>query len=204
MFGHDQQIELGAADPGILDLRGNGMPTASAPDRQRRHRCIPAAGDDQIGPGRVNARTVSPAARNGKSQSCGGRQTQGKRIPRRFSMKGNPAASARPSAWLAIPALPSCKTQATGDGRFGTSSERRVSVGAAEAIAPVYANGLWTARMPLGYTMTVSAQVGLWPGKSESPSAKGDGDDLIGFGAARGGNFDAVTLTLTDQRARER
>ena len=30
-------------------------------------------------------------------------------------MKEKPAASARPSAWLAIPALPSCKTQVTGD-----------------------------------------------------------------------------------------
>ena len=30
-------------------------------------------------------------------------------------MKEKPVASAKPSAWLAIPALPSCKTHVTGD-----------------------------------------------------------------------------------------
>jgi hypothetical protein len=60
VFGHNHKIEFGAADPGILDLRGNGMPTAGAPNRQRRHRCIPAARDDQIGPRRSQVRTGIP------------------------------------------------------------------------------------------------------------------------------------------------
>ena len=28
VLGHDQQVELGSADPGILDLRGDGIPAA--------------------------------------------------------------------------------------------------------------------------------------------------------------------------------
>ena len=70
-------------------------------------------------------------------------------------MNGSPVASARPSAWLAIPALPSYKTQATGDRSPGVSSNPGASVGATKGIASVYASLLHTARMPLDYAMTV-------------------------------------------------
>jgi hypothetical protein len=59
VFGHDYQIEFGMADLGVLDLRGNGMPTTGAPDCQRRHRCVSSASDHQIGPGWVQARTAA-------------------------------------------------------------------------------------------------------------------------------------------------
>src|SRR5262249_4754753 len=91
---------------------------------------------------------VSPIARNGKNQSCGGSHAQGKRIPRHFWIYGNPVASARPSAWLAIPALPSCKTQATGEQPLGASGDQGASVGATD-IASVYAKRFYAARLPL-------------------------------------------------------
>ena len=69
-------------------------------------------------------------------------------------MNGNPVGSARPSAWLAIPALPSRKAQAIGDGPLGASSKPGASVGATEAIASVYACRL--ARMPLGCMMRIA------------------------------------------------
>ena len=119
-------------------------------------------------------------------------------------MNGNPVASARPSAWLAIPALPSCKTQAIGDGLLAASNNPGASVGATEPITSVYANRFYTASMPLGNTMTGLAQVGLTPEKSQSPSAEGDGDDLIGFGTARGGDFNALPGSFADQRACQR
>jgi hypothetical protein len=75
-------------------------------------------------------------------------------------MNGSPVASARPSVWLAIPALPSCKTQATGDRSLGASCNPGASVGATKGIASVYASLLHTARMPLDYAMTVLPEVG--------------------------------------------
>src|ERR1700745_1903088 len=54
-------------------------------------------------------------------------------------------------------------------------------------------------RKPLLHSKYASGQydnwvspVGLTPEKSQSPSAEGDGDDLIGFGTARGGDFNAL------------
>jgi len=126
-------------------------------------------------------------------------------------MNGKPAGSARPSAWLTIPALPSRKAKAIGDGPLGASSKPGASVGATEAIASVYACRFYTARMPLGCMMTVLAQVGLSfrekqrkAEKSEAPSAEGDGDHLVGFRAARGGDLDALPGSFADQRARQR
>src|SRR5438067_2407434 len=55
-------------------------------------------------------------------------------MSRRFSMYENPTASARPSAWLAIPALPSCKTQTAGEGLLlvsnavGTAGIERIAM----------------------------------------------------------------------------
>ena len=118
-------------------------------------------------------------------------------------MNGNPVASARPSAWLAIPALPSCKTQAIGDGSLGVSSNMGASVGATEAIASVYASRLHAARMPLDHTMTISARADPFT-TAERVLTEGDSDDLIGFGTARGGDLDAVALALTNQRAGQR
>ena len=119
-------------------------------------------------------------------------------------MSGKPAGSARPSAWLATPALPSRKAKAIGDGPLGASSKPGASVGATEAIASVYACRFYTARMPLGCMLTVLAQVGLSLEKSEAPSAEGDGDYLVGFRAARGGDLDALPGSFADQRARQR
>jgi hypothetical protein len=65
-------------------------------------------------------------------------------------MNGNPVGSARPSAWLAIPALSSRKAQTIGDEPFGVWSKPGASVGATEAVASVYACRLNTARTPLG------------------------------------------------------
>ena len=87
-------------------------------------------------------------------------------------MNGNPVASARPSAWLAIPALPSCKTQAIGDRPPGASSNPGASVGATEAIASVYANRSYTARLPLDYTMTFLAQIGIHQRKANRHQPK--------------------------------
>src|SRR6516162_3512790 len=89
-------------------------------------------------------------------------------------MNGKPAGSARPSAWLATPALPSRKAKAIGDGPLGASSKPGASVGATEAIASVYACRFYTARMPLGCMLTVLAQVGLSLEKSREKQRKAE------------------------------
>jgi hypothetical protein len=119
-------------------------------------------------------------------------------------MNGNPVGWARPSTCLVIPVLPSRKAQAIGDGPLGASGKPGASVGKTKTIASVCACRLYTARMPLGYMMTVLARVGPPSEKSKSPSAEGDGDDLIGFRAARGGDLDTLPGSFADQRARQR
>jgi hypothetical protein len=53
VLGYDQQVELGATDPGVLDLRGHGVPAGDAPNRERWHCRISAASNYQIRPGRL-------------------------------------------------------------------------------------------------------------------------------------------------------
>ena len=62
---------------------------------------------------------VRPGASSGAGHSSGGRQVHGNRISSLFSTKAKPAASASPTAWLDIPALPSCNTQPNGSNPMG-------------------------------------------------------------------------------------
>src|SRR5215469_1860050 len=66
------------------------------------------------GQGGRNGRPPSLTAASGANHNCGGRYAHGARTERHFSIKPKPVASARPSDWLAIPALPSCSTQTSG------------------------------------------------------------------------------------------
>src|SRR5438067_774506 len=70
--------------------------------------------------------------------------------------------------------------------------------GAAKAVAPVQA----ATRLP-----TITAAEGLDPGLSRADNfelLEGDGDDLVGFVAARGRDLDAVALGLADKGPRQR
>ena len=107
VLGHDEQVEFAAPDARVLDLRGDRGAAAGAPDRQRRHRRVAAAGDDEVGPGRASGgrrrrwahraalATVAAAASPGQPDRRGAfRQTQS-RSPRPARAPGSPSPPCR-------------------------------------------------------------------------------------------------------------
>ena len=71
MLGHDQQVELGSADPGILDLRGDGIPAAGAQIASAGIAAFGPRAMTRSGEGGCKLAPVSPAAPNGANQRCG-------------------------------------------------------------------------------------------------------------------------------------
>src|SRR5204862_1611821 len=56
VLGNDKEVELATPDARILNLRRQGAPAARPADRQGRHRCVAAATDDEVWPGRRERR----------------------------------------------------------------------------------------------------------------------------------------------------
>src|SRR3954452_1498039 len=91
------------------------------------------------------------APRSGAIHSCGGSQAQGRRTLSGFSINANPVASARPSAWLAMPGLPSCSTHTVGAGALAAAASHGGGFGSAKeraTIAPVYGKRVDAASRP--------------------------------------------------------
>jgi hypothetical protein len=70
-LGHDQQVELGSADPGILDLRGDGIPAAGAQIASAGIAAFGPRAMTRSGQGGCKLAPVSPAVRNDADQRCG-------------------------------------------------------------------------------------------------------------------------------------
>ena len=203
VLGHDQPVEFRSPDPGILDLRGDGIPAAGAQIASAGIAAFGPRAMTRSGEGGCKLAPVSPAVRNGANQRCG--QTDPGEVDAEALLDEQEPARLGKTERLARHSRLAV-TQSPGDWRqaawgFG---QPEASVGRTETIASVCACRLYTARIPPGYMMTVLPQVGLSPEKSESPSAEGDGDDLIGFRAARGGDLGAFPGSFADQRARQR
>jgi hypothetical protein len=77
-------------------------------------------------------------AYRGKSHNCGGNMLHGGCTLSGFSTKGQPVASARPRAWLLIPGLPSCSTQAFGSAPPAAGRDQQTACAGREAINVVY------------------------------------------------------------------
>jgi len=105
--------------------------SAGAADRQRRHRAQPTAADNEVGPRRPQGAGLRDDCTEWREPQLAAAATPREREPRAvFSMKGKPVASARPSAWLAMPGLPSCRTHTTGaslarDSRYRITEAQR-------------------------------------------------------------------------------
>jgi len=172
MFGNNQQVERGMSRSGILDLRSDGMPRAGAPDRQRRHRGVAAATDNEIGPRRLQARAGSsnrperqePELRRQPSPwEADGEAFFDEREARRFGKTERLARHPR----LAVMQNP---------------SDRRRSAGSFERSAGVYRrNGghRFRVRKALLYgkdgsvlAMAVVTQIGLHPGRARRHQPK--------------------------------
>ena len=63
------------------------------------------------GQGGLKLSPPGPAAKNGFTQSCGGKNDHGQRGEILLICGSRPSFSARPTHWLSIPALPSVTTQ---------------------------------------------------------------------------------------------
>jgi hypothetical protein len=71
VLGHDEQVELGSADPGILDLRGDGIPAAGAQIASAGIAAFGPRAMTRSGQGGCKLAPVSPAGRNGANQRRG-------------------------------------------------------------------------------------------------------------------------------------
>ena len=80
-------------------------------------------------------------AYRGKSHNCGGNMLHGRCTLSGFSTKEQPVASARPRAWLLIPGLPSCSTQAFGSAAPAAGSDQQTACAGKEAINLVFSSG---------------------------------------------------------------